>query len=174
MSGDGLVVVGVILGAHGVRGDVRVKSFTEEPEACFAYGALLSAEAAALVEAKSWRPAKDHFIVTPAHPKQKEEWDALKGALLHIPRAALPPTEDDELYVEDLIGLAAVAPDGAGLGTVKAVQDFGAGDLLEIAPAGGGASVLVPFTEAEAPDVDLAAGRIVIADFETWANQSKD
>lgn len=167
-----LIVVGVLRGAHGVRGDVRVQSFTAEPEDCFAYGPLLDEKGGALLEAVSARPAKDHFIVRPKTLRQKEEWDALKGVKLYVPRDAFEAPEDDEFYIEDLVGLAAVSPEGASVGRVKAVQNYGAGDLLEIAPMAGGKSVFVPFTEAAVPDVDLEAGRIVILEFDAWADES--
>ncbi len=167
-----LVVVGVILGAHGVRGDVRVKSFTAEPEACFDYGPLLDAGGAALLEALRVRPGKAHFIVTPKVPREKEAWDALKGARLHVPRAALPEASEDEFYIDDLVGLEVVAGGEVPIGRVKAVQNFGAGDLLEVAPSGGGRSVLVPFTRDDVPTVDIAAGRVVVATYEVWADRS--
>lgn len=167
-----LVVVGVLLGAHGVRGDVRVKSFTAEPEACFGYGPLLDETGAALLDPLRVRPGKAHFIVTPTAPREKEAWDALKGTRLHVPRAALPETGEEEFYVEDLIGLRVFTGGEAPVGRVKAVQDFGAGDLLEIAPEGGGRSVLVPFTREDVPSVDIAAGRVVLATYEVWADES--
>ena len=101
-----LVVVGAIAGAHGVRGDVRVKSFTEEPDALFTYGPLISETGEPLLEALKIRPGKDHFIVTPKRPREKEDWDALKGTRLHVPRSVLPPPEPDEFYVDDLVGLS--------------------------------------------------------------------
>lgn len=171
---DRLIVVGVLMGAHGVRGDVRVKSFTADPDAIFDYGPLVSAAGDVLLEPKSARPAKDHYIVVPAHPRQKEAWDALKGEKLHVSRDAFDDPDEDEFYVEDLVGLTALAPDGAVLGTVKAVQDFGAGDLLEIQPNRGGKSVFVPFSLDAAPTLDLEAGRVTIADFDTWADETRD
>ncbi len=163
-----LVAVGVILGAHGVRGDVRVKSFTDEPEACFAYGPLLDAEGRRLFVARTWRPAKSHFIVAPTETREKEDWDALRGALVHVPSEALPePVDDEGLYVEDFVGLAAFDTSGSMLGEVIAVHDFGAGDILEIALADGGAA-MVPFNETEAPVVDVDAGRIILSDLAAW------
>ncbi|MEQ8558315.1 MAG: ribosome maturation factor RimM [Henriciella sp.] len=168
-----LIVVGVISGAHGVRGDVRVKSFTEDADALFDYGALLSKSGEPLVEAKAVRPAKDHFIVTPKQPRQKEEWDTLKGALLHVPRSQLPAPEDDEFYIEDLVGLSAVDRAHAPAGSVKAVHDFGAGDLLEILPAATGEpSYYVPFTLEDVPEVSFERGEVVIADAQKWADRS--
>lgn len=166
------VVVGAIIGAHGVRGDVRVKSFTAMPDAIFSYGPLLDAAGECLLEVKSARPAKDHFIVTPKAPRQKEEWDALKGTKLHVPRAALGDADEDEFFIDDLVGLTVFAGGDAPVGTVKAVQNFGAGDLIEIQPEAGGKTVFVPFTHEDVPTVDVAAGRIVAASFDLWADES--
>lgn len=160
--------MGALAGAHGVRGDVRVKSFTAEPEALFGFGPLLDEAGKPLLEAKSVRLAKDHFIVTPKAPLQREEWDALKGTRLHVPRSALPDPDEDEIYIDDLVGLSVVDTDGAPLGKVKAVQNFGAGDLLEIAPTGGGSAVYIPFTEEDVPELDLQAGRVIVASWELW------
>lgn len=173
-TGEALTVVAVILGAHGVRGDVRVKSFTEFPEDAFAYGPLLGEGGEEMIDAASLRASKDQFIVTPKHTRQKEEWDGLKGTLLHVPRAALPDTEDDEIYVEDLVGLSVTDPDGVRIGAIKAVQNFGAGDLIEIDPVGGGTSVFVPFTEEDVPAVNVSAGNIVVATYDLWADASED
>ena len=168
-----LVVVGVILGAHGVRGDVRVKSFTAEPEAIFDYAPFLDESNAVLIEPTGARPAKDHFIVTPRTPRQKEEWDGLKGTRLFVPRAVLPDPEDDEFYVEDLVGLDVFGGGEAKIGRVKAVLNHGAGDLIEITTPDRNKPVLVPFTLVDVPVVDLALGRIIVSDFDTWADESK-
>lgn len=167
---DKLIAVGVLKGAHGVRGEVRVKSFTADPEAVFGYGPLLDEAGAVLLTPKSARPGKDHFIVRPKEQKQKEDWDALRGRLLHVPRAALPAADEDEFYIEDLAGMAVFTNDGSPAGRVRAVQDFGAGDLLEIELTGQASTVFVPFTRADVPEVDIAARRIVIPDLAAWAN----
>lgn len=164
---DRLIVVGVIKGAHGVRGEVRVKSFTADPEAVFDYGPLLDVAGQPVLTPESARPGKDHFIVRPREQKQKEDWDALRGVLLHVPRAHLPDAEEDEFYVEDLAGLDVYTGGPERAGRVRAVHDFGAGDLLEIDLAGGG-SVMVPFTRADVPVVDLAARRVVVATLDDW------
>lgn len=170
---DRLIVVGVIAGAHGVRGDVRVKSFTGDPEALFDYGPLLSETGEMLIEAIRARPGKDHFIVSPKHTRQKEAWDAMKGTRLHVRRSALPPPDGDEFYVEDLVGLAAVDPQGTLVGHIRAVQDFGAGDLLEIRPSEAGIpGFYVPFTRADVTDIDFAAATLTLADPDGWADQS--
>ncbi|MEL6387550.1 MAG: ribosome maturation factor RimM [Pseudomonadota bacterium] len=163
-----LVTVGALAGAHGVRGDVKVKSFTEDPSALFGYGPLLSAAGQPILVAKQVRPAKDHFIVSPERPVTREAWEAMKGTTLHVPRSVLPALEAGEIYIDDLIGLKAVSSDGQGLGTVKAVQNFGAGDLLEIVPTVGGKSVLIPFTEADVPLVDSATATVQVSSWELW------
>ncbi len=172
-NADRLIVLGIIAGAHGVRGDVRVRSFTEAPEDIFSYGPLLSDDRDVLLEAKSVKPAKDHFIVTPKAPRSKEDWDGLKGARLHVPRSRLPAPDDDEFYIEDLVGLDAVSRDGSAIGKVKAVHDFGAGDLLEIAPkTHGEPSFFVPFTMQDVPEVHFATGQVVVLDAASWADRS--
>lgn len=167
---DKLIAVGVLKGAHGVRGEVRVKSFTADPEAVFTYGPLLDEAGAAVLTPKSARPGKDHFIVRPKENKQKEEWDALRGKLLHVPRSALPSADEDEFYIEDLAGLDVFAGGESPAGRVRSVQNFGSGDLLEIEVAGQGATVFVPFTLADVPVVDLAARRVVIPELAVWSD----
>ena len=167
-----LVTLGVILGAHGVRGDVRVKSFTAEAEDIFAYGPLKDDVGTVLITPTSVRAGKNHFIVSPEEQRQKEDWDALKGTKLCIERDRLPETEADEIYIDDLVGLHVVDDTSELIGTVKAVLNHGAGDLLEIMPKAGGKPVLVPFTHADVPDIDLGAGTVSVATFDLWADQS--
>ena len=168
-----LVVVGVILGAHGVRGDVRVKSFTAEPDALFEYAPFLSETGQVLIDPLRARPTKDHYIVSPANPLQKEEWDSLKGTKIYVRRDVLPETEDDEYYIEDLVGLDVYGGGDAPIGRVKAVLNHGASDLIEVQPTPRGKPVLVPFTLEDVPVVDLSSRRIVVATFEIWADESK-
>ena len=168
-----LVVIGVILGAHGVRGDVRLKSFTAEPEALFDYAPFLDEHGVPLIDPIKARPAKDHFIVSPSAPKQKEEWDGLKGTKLYVPRHALPEPDEDEFYIEDLVGLAVYSGGDTNIGRIKAVLNHGASDLLEIQAKDRSKPVLIPFTLEDVPVVDLPLGRVVVADFEAWADESK-
>ena len=168
-----LIVVGAITGAHGVRGDVRVKSFTAQPAALFEYAPFLTETGVVLIDPKSFRAAKDHFVVVPKQPKQKEEWDALKSTKLYVPRDRLPPADEDEFYIDQLIGLSVYGGGEEVMGKVSAVFDHGAGDLLEIAPSAGGKTVLVPFTLADVPVVDVVAKRVVIATFDIWADESR-
>jgi 16S rRNA processing protein RimM len=165
-----LIAVGVLKGAHGVRGEVRVKSFTADPEALFAYGPLRDAAGAVLVTPVSNRPGKDHFIVRPKEARQKEDWDALRGTLLHVDRAQLPAADEGEFYIEDLAGLEVWDGAGSPAGRVRSVQNFGGGDLLEVELTGEAATLFVPFTLADVPVVDLGARRIVIPDLASWAS----
>ncbi|MEL6693613.1 MAG: ribosome maturation factor RimM [Pseudomonadota bacterium] len=167
------VTIGVILGAHGVRGDVRVKSFTAEPEAIFDYAPFLSEHDEVLIEPTAVRTGKDHFIVSPKKTRQKEEWDGMKGTKLYVPRDALPETDDDEFYIEDLVGLDVYAGGESPLGRVKAVLNHGASDLIEIQAKGRPKPVLIPFTFEDVPTVDLALGRIIVANFDLWADESR-
>ena len=163
-----LIQVAQIAGAHGVRGDVRVRSFTAEPGACFGYGPLRDAQGAVLIEVKTVRTAKDHFIVTPKTLRQKEEWDAMKGTALFVPRDALPPPEGtDEFYHADLLGLP-VYLDGVVFGEVRAIFDHGGGDLLDVKRLSGGPSVLIPFTREAVPVVDVGNARIELGEVSEW------
>ena len=167
-----LVVIGAIMGAHGVRGDVRVKSFTAEPDALFNYAPFLLESGEIAFNPERARPAKDHFVVTPERPRQKEEWDAMKGTRLYVPRDALPEPDEGEYYVDDLVGLDVFAGGDAAIGRVKAVLNHGASDLIEVQPQTRGKPVLIPFTLEDVPLVDLERGRIIVANFELWADQS--
>ncbi len=157
-----LIVVGQIAGAFGVKGEARVRSFTDDPEACFTYGPLVDAQGVVVITPVRHRPLNEGFGVLAKEQRQREEWEALKGTLLHVPREAMPDTDDNEVYVADLIGADVRHADGRTLGVVKAVQNFGAGDLIEIQPAEG-ASFLLPFTEEIFPEVDMDA-RVLHAD----------
>ena len=152
-----LIVVGQITGAFGVKGEVRVRSFTDDPEACFAYGPLMDAKGQVVLTPVRHRTLNDLFGVTAKEQRQREEWEAMRGTLLHADRAALPEAEEGEVYVSDLIGARVVHTDGRELGVVKSVQNFGAGELIEVKPAAG-PSYLLPFTEDVFPEMDIAAG----------------
>lgn len=167
-----LIVVGAILGAHGVRGDVRVKSFTAEPGALFDYAPFLLETGQLVLDPVRVRPAKAHFVVTPKIVRQKEDWDALKGTKLYIPRAVLPAPDEDEFYIDDLVGLDVFAGGPDPIGKVKAVLNHGAGDLIEIQRQAAGKSVLVPFTTEDIPVINLDLGRIVVSNLDIWADDS--
>lgn len=154
------VCLGAITGSYGVRGEARVKSFCADPSAIGDYGPLTDDEGRRY-KLTVLRPVKGGYAVRLSGVPNKEAADALRGQRLWAPRSALPDPGEDEFYHSDLIGLSAVDTGGAELGRVHAVHDHGAGDLLELRPRGG-APVLVPFTRAIVPTVDLAQRRIVV------------
>ena len=161
-GGEDRVCLGAITGAYGVRGEVRVKSFCAEPTAIADYGPLASEDGSRSFALTLSRPVKGGFAARLSGVASKEDADALKGTRLYVDRARLPDLPEDEFYHSDLIGLRAFDPGGALLGRIRAVQDFGAGDILEIAPEAGGETLLIPFTRDHVPTVDLAAGRVVV------------
>jgi 16S rRNA processing protein RimM len=149
--------------AHGVRGEVKLWSFTGDPGAVADYGALENADGKRKFEIDSLRSAKDHFVARFKGIDDRDAAAALCNLDLYVPRDRLPPIEeDDTYYYADLIGLAAVTPEGVPLGTVSALHNFGAGDLIEIATTAGGEPLLLPFSDAVVPEVDVAAKRIVV------------
>lgn len=158
---DDLICVGAISGAYGVRGEVRVKSFCAAPEDIEAYSPLTSEDGARSFSLALLRPLKNGFVARIAEVATKEQADALKGTQLFAHRDQLPHLPDDEFYYTDLVGLEVFDTGGTALGRVKSVQNHGASDLLEIHTPGATATVLLPFTKAAVPTVDLVAGRIV-------------
>ena len=159
--GSDLIQVGRVAGAFGVRGEVRITSFTAEPLALLDYKALKREDGSPGLTLTSGRVAKGGVVVRAKEVETRDQAEALRGLKLYIDRAALPAPDEDEFYVTDLIGLAVVTADGEALGTVKSVQDFGAGDLLEITPPEGGASWYLPFTREAVPEVRMGAGEVV-------------
>jgi 16S rRNA processing protein RimM len=156
------VCLGVVTGAHGVRGAVKVKSFAQRPKDVAAYGPLEDEDGTAQYTLRVIGPAKaDVVIANLSGVADRDTAEALRGARLYLPREALPAPAEEEYYHADLIGLAAMLGDGARLGEVRAVHDFGAGDTLEIARPEG-QPVMVPFTRAIVPVIDMAAGRLVV------------
>jgi 16S rRNA processing protein RimM len=155
------ICVARIGAAHGVRGAVKLWTFTEDPLAVKDYGPLTTKDGARQFELAQVREAKDHLVVTLKGITTREDAERLNGIELYVPRDRLPETDDDEYYHADLIGLAAVNPADEPLGRVIAIHNFGAGDIIEIAPAKG-ATMLLPFTNAVVPTVDLTNGRVVI------------
>ncbi|GIL38920.1 ribosome maturation factor RimM [Roseiterribacter gracilis] len=153
--------VGAFAGAHGVRGLVKLKSFTGEPDAILRYRPLTDEVGGREFQVTLVSTAKDCFVVKVDGVTTREGAEALASVRVYAPRAALPATEEDEFYHADLIGLAAETTDGAPLGQVAGLYDFGAGDVLEIAVPGG-KPLLVPFTRAAVPQVDMAGKRVVI------------
>ncbi len=155
------ICVGTIAGAFGVNGEVRLKSFTAEPEALAEYAPLTTEDGSRSFEVQITRPVKGGFAARLSGVRSKEEADALRGTGLYAPRDRLPTLPDDEFYHTDLIGLAVFDTGGGELGRVKAVLNHGATDLLELAMPGQSKTVLLPFTREAVPTVDLASGRIV-------------
>ena len=160
--GDTLILVGRVAGAFGVRGEVRITSFTADPLALLDYRDLKHEDGRPALTLLGGRPAKGGVVARASEVETREQAEALRGLKLFVPRGILPEPEEDEFYVTDLIGLSVRTPEGDGLGVIKAVQDFGAGDLLEIAPAEGGASWYLPFTREAVPEVRIAE-RVVVA-----------
>lgn len=161
---DDLIVLGAVAGAFGVRGEVRLKSFTAQPEDLFDYSPFLDAAGRVALTVESWRHVKNGFAAYTAEVTSREEAEALKSLRLHAPRARLPGLEVDEFYHADLLGLAVQSLAGADLGQVKAVLDFGSGDVLEIHRTPGvKGSWFLPFTLDAAPHVDLEK-RVIVAD----------
>jgi len=158
---EGLTCVGALAGAFGVQGEVRLKSFCADPAAIAAYAPLVTEDGRSF-GVRITRPIPGAFAARLTGIATREEAEALKGTRLYAPRDRLPPLGDDEYYHADLIGLAVVDASGNGLGSVAAVHNFGAGDLIEVKPAQSNATVLLPFTEAAVPVVDIAGRRIVV------------
>jgi|TARA_X000000950_G_C13506569_1_gene493958 16S rRNA processing protein RimM len=154
---DGLVCLGIVTGTHGVRGALRVKTFTGDPLSLGTYGALRDASGKRRYVVRDIQPDKAGARLMLEHITTREQAAALKGEMLCVPRDMLPVLDDgEEFYHTDLIGLEAHMPDGARIGTVRAVHDFGAGDLLDID------GVFVPFTRDCVPRIDLEAGHVTV------------
>ena len=155
------ICVARIGAAHGVRGAVKLWTFTEDPRAVERYGPLMTKDGARQFEIASAREAGDHLVASFKGVANRDDAEKLNGIELYVPRERLPATDDDEYYHADLIGLAAVTSSNEPLGRVIAIHNFGAGDIIEIAPPKG-ATMLLPFTNAVVPTVDIAGGRVVI------------
>lgn len=159
-----LVLVARFGAAHGVRGEIRLKSFTGEPEAIAYYSPLYDQTGTRSFVLTYLRHVReDMFVARVEGVTSRTDAEALTNLDLHADKAQLPPPEEDEFYHSDLIGLAAVLQDGTRLGDVLNVLNFGAGDILEVKPATGGDTLLYPFTKAVVPVIDLAEKRVVIA-----------
>jgi 16S rRNA processing protein RimM len=149
--------------AHGIRGEVKLWSFTQDPVAVAGYGPLQSEDGKRQFEIETMRAAKDHFVARIAGIDSREAAEALRNVDLFISRSKLPPIgEPDTFYHADLVGMAAVTPEGATLGIVTALHNFGAGDLIEIATTAGGEPLLLPFTETIVPKIDMKLRQVVI------------
>ena len=163
MSPSRLVLLGVFGAPQGVRGEVRVKSYTSDPNSIGAYGPLTDAAGKRAFALEAVRALKDDMVVARVRGvATREAAAALTGVALYARRDQLPPPGPDEFYHDDLIGLAAVTREGVTRGKVAALSNYGAGDILEIAAEGGGETLLLPFTKAVAVEIDFPGGRIVI------------
>ncbi|HEX5262156.1 MAG TPA: ribosome maturation factor RimM [Phenylobacterium sp.] len=159
--GDALIQVGRVAGAFGVKGEVRITTFTAEPLALVDYKFLLREDGSPGLTVLGGRVAKGGVVVRTKEIETREQAEAARGLKLYIPRAVLPePDDEDEFYIADLIGMDVVSLEGDLLGRVRSVRDFGAGDLLEVAPPAG-ESWWLPFTKDAVPEVQIDAGRIV-------------
>ena len=157
------ILVGQFGAAHGVKGELRLKSFTQDPAAIGRYGQLSDASGARQFEIVALRPLKDDlFVARIKGVVTREAAAALTNTALYLPRAALPEAEEDEFYHADLIGLPARTESGDEIGTIVEILNFGGGDILEIAPREGGETLLVPFTKATVPIVDMAKGHVIV------------
>jgi 16S rRNA processing protein RimM len=161
MAPTGLICVARIGAPHGVRGAVKLWTFTEEPFAVQDYGPLTTKDGARSFEIASAREGNGHLVVTLEGVATREDAERLNGVELYVSRERLPPPDEGEYYHADLIGLAAVTAANEPIGKVLAIHNFGAGDIIEIAPPQGN-TLLLPFTDAVVPIVDLVGGRVVI------------
>lgn len=164
---DPLICVAACAGAFGVKGEVKIKPFTETPKACLNYGPLRDKTGNIILTVKSSRMVKKALAAITEEVKTREQAEALKSTKLYVYRSDMPEPDEDEFYHEDLVGLTAELEDGTAMGLVKAVQNFGAGDVLEI--SGGtdakGEKIKAffhPFSKIAVPLVDIKGGRLVI------------
>lgn len=170
-----MVCIGAVAGAHGVRGNVRIKPFTEVPEDVAAYGPVSDADGARVFDIQLVGEAKGVVVARVTGIADRDAAEALKGLRLYVPREKLPDADEDEFYHADLIGLRVLSEEGDALGTVQAMHDFGAGDLIEIRLEGD-RTVLLPFTRAIVPVIDLDAGAVTLSvdpDSDDWADKGK-
>jgi 16S rRNA processing protein RimM len=162
MSDKNRVLIGRIGAPHGVRGEVLIQSYAENPQAIASYGPLETEDGTRRIELKVVRVTPKGIVARIAGIVDRNGVEALKGLALYVERARLPAAAEGEFYRADLIGLRAVAPDGSALGTIVAVDNYGAGDILELRLEGTADTELIPFADAYAPSVDIAAGTITV------------
>jgi 16S rRNA processing protein RimM len=160
MDTTNLILVGRVAGAFGVKGDVRITTFTADPAALLDYKTLLREDGGRALTLASGRTAKGGLVARAAEVATREQAEGLRGLKLFIPRDVLPEPEEDEFYVADLVGLDVETPAGESLGKVRSVHDFGAGDLIEVAPPQG-ATWWLPFTKEAVPQIRLAERKVI-------------
>ena len=159
----GRVLLGVVGAPHGVRGLVRIKSFTEDPMAIASYGTLSDETGKKAYRVEALSVVKDAVLARIEGVADRTAAEAVRGLRLYVERSALPATDEQEWYEADLVGLAAVGRDGRDWGKVLAFHDFGAGRTMEV--SGGSTSrnsVMLPFTDAAVPEIDVAGGKVVV------------
>lgn len=166
--------MGRIGAAHGIKGEVRLTSFTQDPRAIAGYGPLTTDREGLSIEIESLRESGNALIARLKGVTDRTEAEKLNGLSLHLPRERLPEPDADDFYHADLIGLEVVLETGETLGTVAAVADFGAGDLLDIERPGGAGSVYLPFTREIVPTVDLPGRRLVARPPAGWLEEEAE
>lgn len=168
------ILVGEISGAHGIRGDILVRAYTGAPEAIASYGPLTDATGQRSFTLRVVRVTSKGIVARINGIEDRNAAEPLRGIKLYINRDRLPEPESAEYYYADLIGLRAVASDGSVLGQIVSVQNFGAGDLLELKPSGGSETEFIPFEERWVPSVDLQSLTIVINRLELTGSDDED
>ena len=156
-----MICVAAIAGAVGVKGEVKLKSFTDVPEDCLTYGPLMDVAGTVILTPSKWHKSGKFLAVRASEVTSREQAISLKSTKLYVNAANLPEPDEDEFYYRDLVGLRAETEDGEVAGKITAVHDYGAGDMLEIKPKDG-KSYYHPFTKAATPRVDIKAGLVVI------------
>lgn len=159
---DHRVCVAQIGAAHGLKGDVRLRSFTEDPQAFAQYGPLETEDRTRRLDIESMRPAGDAFVIRFRGVADRNAAEALRDVKLYVERDKLPPADDDEFYHADLVGLVAVTTSGDLFGDVIGIHNFGAGDIVELKVAGTGETVMLSFDQKTFPAIDIPGGRIVV------------
>lgn len=168
-SGQKPVLVAAIAGAFGVKGEVRLKSFTQDPAACLQYAPFTDDAGKEILVITTARAVKDGFVISTPQITSREQAEALKSTKLYALRSRFAEPDEDDFYQADLLGLKAFGEDGQPIGVVKAVLNFGASDLLEIADTPGAPGVwTLPFTRHHVPKVDVAGGKVVLRDVESF------
>jgi 16S rRNA processing protein RimM len=157
-----LILVGQVGGAFGVRGELRVQAYTADPLSLVAYSPLRDENDRIALTLTAGRVVKGGLVANAREVETREQAQALRGLRLYIERERLPPAEDEEYYLADLIGLTVRSPGGETLGLVKSVADFGAGDLLEVAPTDGAPSWWTSFSRQVVPEVRIADGWLTV------------
>ncbi|MBL1431646.1 MAG: 16S rRNA processing protein RimM [Robiginitomaculum sp.] len=168
------IFVAAITGAFGAKGEIKIKSFTDDPAACLAYAPFVDEQGQVILKINKWREVKGGFAVRSPGIQYRDQAEALRGTKLYCLRDKMPVTDDDEFYHSDLVGLKVKSAENQALGKIEAVHNFGASDLLEIydTPDVKGTWVL-PFTLMHVPKIDIAAGTVVVADWQDYLPEEK-